>query len=151
MGAQPGKFAPWSAQLPGARTLVPGRALLVRGPRPHVRGASYVMRLDGAKRKLSFANTEPFQARQWYLPQDRAWDFWKQQQPDLPTVKVAVIDTGVDYGHPDLAGRIVGGRSFVRAPGSTTPPATARSSPALIAADPFNGVGMRASGSTSSS
>jgi len=114
VGAQPAKFEAVAAQLPGARTLVPGRALLVRGPRPHVRGASYVMRLDGAKRKLSFANTEPFHERQWYLPQDRAWDFWKEQQPELPTVKVAVVDTGVDYGHPDLAGRIVGGKSFVK-------------------------------------
>ena len=30
-----------------------------------------------------------------------------------PTVTVAVIDTGIDYNHPDLAGKFAGGRDFV--------------------------------------
>jgi subtilisin family serine protease len=33
--------------------------------------------------------------------------------PSLAPVKVAIVDTGVDGEHPDLAGRIVGARSFV--------------------------------------
>jgi subtilisin family serine protease len=32
--------------------------------------------------------------------------------PSLAPVKVAIVDTGVDGEHPDLAGRIVGARSF---------------------------------------
>ena len=61
---------------------------------------------------LAFPNTAPLAAHQWYLEQDRAWSFWPQQ-PSLKAVKVAVIDSGIDYGHPAFAGRIIGGRSFV--------------------------------------
>jgi len=60
----------------------------------------------------AFPNTEPFAAKQWYLTQDKAWDYWPAL-PQLPTVKVAVVDSGVDGSHPDLAGRIVAARSFV--------------------------------------
>ena len=60
----------------------------------------------------AFDNTEPLAAKQWYLTADRAWNYW-QTVPQLARVKVAVIDSGIDYGHPEFAGRIVGGRSFV--------------------------------------
>src|SRR5262249_7087312 len=60
-----------------------------------------------------FANTEPLPAKQWYLTADHAWDYWPTM-PQLAPVKVAVIDSGIDYGHPDFAGRIAAGRSFVR-------------------------------------
>jgi len=73
----------------------PANALLVQGARPSVHGASYVTRLDGAVRKVSFANTEPYQSKQWYLRQDRAWEFWPAP-PSLRGVKVAVIDSGID-------------------------------------------------------
>jgi subtilisin family serine protease len=57
-------------------------------------------------------NTEPFAAEQWYLTEDQAWSFWRQK-PKLATVKVAVLDTGIDAGHPEFAGRIAAGKSFV--------------------------------------
>jgi subtilisin family serine protease len=141
VGAPPGRFGQVAAQLPGARTLVPGRTLLVRGARPHVRGAAYVSRLDGAVRKVAFANTEPYQSRQWYLDQDRAWEFWPRA-PELPSVKVAVIDSGIDYGHPEFAGRVVGGRSFVGTPWQQDTDGHGTFVAGLIAADPFNGVGI---------
>ena len=59
-----------------------------------------------------FANNEPDGAQQWYLTQDNAWSYWPAP-PDLPTVKVAVIDTGIDASHPEFVGRIAAGRSFV--------------------------------------
>src|SRR5205814_10717523 len=61
---------------------------------------------------VAFSNTEPLAAEQWYLTQDQAWSYWTTQ-PTLATVKVAVIDSGIDYGHPEFAGRILAGRSFV--------------------------------------
>jgi subtilisin family serine protease len=63
-------------------------------------------------RQPQFANTEPFAAKQWYLTEDQAWSFWPRQ-PKLATVKVAVLDTGIDASHPEFIGRIAAGKSFV--------------------------------------
>ena len=52
----------------------------------------------------AFPNTEPLAAKQWYLTQDKAWDFWADGAAALTPVKVAVIDSGIDGAHPDLAG-----------------------------------------------
>ena len=52
---------------------------------------------------LAFDNTEPLAAKQWYLEQDNAWSFWPTP-PKLFPVSVAVIDSGIDGGHPDLIG-----------------------------------------------
>ncbi|HEY6961556.1 MAG TPA: S8 family serine peptidase [Gaiellaceae bacterium] len=60
----------------------------------------------------AFDNTEPLAAKQWYLTNDRAWDFWPAM-PQLFPVRVAVIDSGVDATNPDLTGRVVAARSFV--------------------------------------
>ena len=90
----------------------------------------------------AFPNAEPDAAEQWYLVQDRAWDHWPSP-PTLKTVKVAVIDSGIDYGHPDFAGQIAGGRSFV--PGSswkTDSNGHGTFVAGLIAASPFNGIGI---------
>jgi subtilisin family serine protease len=90
----------------------------------------------------AFANTEPFAAKQWYLTADHAWDYWPTM-PQLQPVKVAVIDSGIDYGHPDFAGRIAAGRSFV--PGSSWKEDTDGHGTFVageIAADPTNGVGI---------
>ena len=61
---------------------------------------------------LAFDNTEPLAAKQWYLEQDNAWSFW-QTPPKLFPIRVAVIDSGIDGGHPDLVGRVVAAKSFV--------------------------------------
>jgi subtilisin family serine protease len=63
----------------------------------------------------AFPNTEPDAAKQWYLTDVRAWDYWPTV-PQLYPVKVAVIDSGIDRGHPEFAGRIAAGRSFVGTP-----------------------------------
>jgi serine protease len=90
----------------------------------------------------AFPNSEPDAAEQWYLVQDKAWDHWSAP-PTLQTVKVAVIDSGIDYGHPDFAGQIAGGKSFV--PGSswkTDANGHGTFVAGLIAASPFNGIGI---------
>jgi subtilisin family serine protease len=60
----------------------------------------------------AFVPDDPLFAKQWHLTASRAFDVW-EVPPDLPRVRVAVVDSGVDGGHPDLKGRIVAQRSFV--------------------------------------
>jgi len=60
-----------------------------------------------------FAPNDALAFFQWYLPAIHAFDFW-DTLPALPHVRVAVIDSGIDASHPDFAGRIAGGASFVK-------------------------------------
>jgi subtilisin family serine protease len=90
---------------------------------------------------LAFANTEPLAPQQWYLDQDRAWSFWPDT-PALAPVKVAVIDSGIDYGHPEFAGRVVAGRSFVGGSWKRDTDGHGTFVAGLIAADPANGQGI---------
>jgi SpoIID/LytB domain protein len=60
----------------------------------------------------AFAPDDPLAAQQWYLARDHAFDFWPQL-PDLSPVLVGVVDTGIDLGHPEFAGKIALARSFV--------------------------------------
>jgi subtilisin family serine protease len=63
----------------------------------------------------AFTPTDTLAAREWNLAQDHAFDTWTDP-PDpaaFTPVRVALVDSGIDYGHPDLAGRVLAGRSFV--------------------------------------
>ncbi len=60
----------------------------------------------------AFSPTDPLAARQWYLAQDRPFDLWAEL-PILPSVKVGVVDSGIDLGHPEFAGKVAAARSFV--------------------------------------
>ena len=78
-----------------------------------VAGVRYVERID-ASRRIAFVPADPLFARQWYLPQIRAFDTWPAfPAPFNPRIRVAVIDSGIDATHPDLAPRIESGKSFV--------------------------------------
>jgi subtilisin family serine protease len=61
----------------------------------------------------AFAPTDPLSTKQWYLTQIHAFDFWPDLQPTLAPVRVAVVDSGLDLGHPEFAGRVALARSFV--------------------------------------
>jgi subtilisin family serine protease len=66
-----------------------------------------------ASARSLFATNDPLAPRQWYLQRDRAFDFWTAL-PQLAPVKVAVIDSGLDGGHPEFPpSRIAGAKSFV--------------------------------------
>ncbi len=60
----------------------------------------------------AFSPTDPLAARQWYLAANHVYDAWPQP-PLLTPVRIAVIDSGVDTSHPELAKHIVAARSFV--------------------------------------
>ena len=65
-------------------------------------------RVDGVARSSGHAPAarlrpdRPARYRQWYAVANRAYDAWPTLPPLAP-VRVAVIDSGVDLGHPDLA------------------------------------------------
>ncbi|MGH3063971.1 MAG: S8 family peptidase [Gaiellaceae bacterium] len=75
-------------------------------------GVAYVERLGVKGRALSFLPTDPMATRQWHLGAVQAFDAWLQR-PTLPSMRVAVIDSGIDAGHPEFAGRIYKAQSFV--------------------------------------
>jgi subtilisin family serine protease len=61
---------------------------------------------------LTAPPNDQYLARQWYLGRDHALDTFDAAK-QLFTVRVAVIDSGVDLGHPELKNRVVAHRSFV--------------------------------------
>jgi hypothetical protein len=77
-----------------------------------LRGVAYLERLDRVRR-LSFTPTDPLAKRQWYLDAINAFGFWPQLPAIRAPVYVAVIDSGIDASHPELATRIEDARSFV--------------------------------------
>ena len=77
-------------------------------------GVAYRERVTSSRR-LAFVPNDPLASRQWYLGAIRAFDRWAVH-PAQPPVRVAVIDSGIDAGHPEFAGRIAGMRSFVGTP-----------------------------------
>jgi subtilisin family serine protease len=60
----------------------------------------------------AFTPTNQYYAKQWYLGQDHAFDYWAAPPPFDP-VKVAVVDSGVDCSLPDFLGQIANSKSFV--------------------------------------
>jgi subtilisin family serine protease len=103
-------FGPVTRDLASLRVLIV-ESSSVRGVK-RIRGVRWVEWLGSHRRRVAFTPTDPLVPKQWYLPQDRAFDFWSEP-PILPPVKVAVIDSGIDVTHPDLASRIYLTRSFV--------------------------------------
>jgi subtilisin family serine protease len=102
------------AALPDGESLAPIPALVVqRRSAPRLRdlpGATYVERLGS--RRTAYAPNDVLAAKQWHLDFNRTFDFWDAPTP-LPAVRVAVIDSGIDGDHPDLAGKIADARTFV--------------------------------------
>jgi len=101
-----------------ASSLAPMPALVLRARHARgvarIPGVAYVERIRPTRR-LAFTPVDPFFSRQWYVAYDRAFDFWPEV-PFLPAARVAVIDSGIDLGHPELDEKIVDAKSFVRGP-----------------------------------
>jgi subtilisin family serine protease len=64
--------------------------------------------------RANFTPTDPLASRQYYLGQDHAFDAFGPELPVLNPVRVAVIDSGLDGGHPEFPrARIWQARSWV--------------------------------------
>jgi len=105
-----------------------------------VKGASWVERMRPLRR-LSFTPNDPLVNRQWYIGRIHAFDAWPQPIT-LPTVRVAVLDSGVDEGHQELQNQIVDGRSFVSSTWDTDTNGHGTFVAGEIAAALNNGVGI---------
>ena len=142
------ELAPLRAELEArglgrGESLAPLPAVIVDAPAAaSLRGlpaARYVERLG--VREPTYTPNDPFVAKQWYVTQNRAYDAWAATPP-LASTLVAVIDSGVDAGHPDLAGRIVDARTFVGGSAGVDKQGHGTFVAGLIAAQTDNGVGI---------
>jgi hypothetical protein len=75
--------------------------------------AAALLALVAAGTASAYAPGDPLASRQWYLTQDRTFDYWPVSPTGLLPVRVAVVDSGIDGRHPDLAGKVVAAKSFV--------------------------------------
>ena len=60
-----------------------------------------------------FVPTDPLAPKQYYLAQDHAFDAFPLELPVVNPVRVAIIDSGIDAGHPEFRSRIWLARSWV--------------------------------------
>jgi subtilisin family serine protease len=105
-------------------------------------GVTYVERVDGAKRRLAFVPNDPLFTRQWYLTHINAFEAWAQM-PSLPGAPtVAVLDSGIDGGHPEFRGRIIDAKSFIGGSAFGDKRGHGTFVAGLIAAATGNGVGI---------
>jgi hypothetical protein len=150
LGVQPGHSAKRVADRVEAFT---GRPVTVIGPfavavdaptargLSSLRGVSFVERLSSKHRRLAFTPNDPLVVRQWYLDRVRAFAAWPRV-PVFASVKVAVVDSGIDAGHPDLRDSIGSGQSFVGSPWRTDASGHGTFVAGQIAAAVNNGVGI---------
>ena len=127
----------------GIADLAPIPVLVVSAPRAvalrGVPGTRYVETLRS--RRAAFVPNDPFLTRQWYAAQNRAFDAWPEPPP-LASVRVAVIDSGIDGTHPELLGRIAASKSFVAGPATVDTQGHGTFVAGLIAARTNDGVGI---------
>ena len=122
------------APIPALVVSVPANVRLER-----IRGVRYAERL--ASRRPALTPTDPFVTRQWYLVQSHFYESWLTY-PAFESVPVAVIDSGVDASHPELAGKILDAKSFVGGSARVDSLGHGTFVAGLIAAGVDNGVGI---------
>jgi len=125
------------------RDLAPIPALVVASrERPSLRGVPGVRYVERVlTRHLAFTPTDPLVTRQWYLTQSRFYEPWITL-PSFESIPVAIIDSGVDTRHPDLADKVIGKKSFVGGSASDDTLGHGTFVAGIIAADVDNGIGI---------
>jgi subtilisin family serine protease len=104
-----------------------------------IRGIRYVEPI--LTRRLALTPTDPLASRQWYLTQSRFYETWLTL-PALEHVPVAIIDSGIDATHPELAGKILDTKSFVGGSAETDALGHGTFVAGIIAAGLNNGIGI---------
>jgi subtilisin family serine protease len=104
-----------------------------------IRGVRYVEPV--VTRHLAYTPTDPLVPKQWYLPFSGFYTPWVTL-PSFEPIPVAVIDSGVDAGHPDLAGKILDAKSFVGGSAKVDTFGHGTFVAGLIGAEHDNGIGI---------
>jgi hypothetical protein len=144
-GANPAEVAAAVERRTGNRPvrLSPIRALVTDLPAGvslrGIRGIRYVE--PAFSRRLALTPSDPLASKQWYIAKSRFYESWPTL-PALFNVRVAVIDSGVDSNHPELAKKISDSKSFVG--GSALQDASGHGTfvSGIIAAGLDNGIGI---------
>src|SRR6266542_757586 len=87
------------------------------------------------------APNDPGFTKQWSLAKI-SWDLAYGVVPISGSAKIAVLDTGVDASHPDLAGNVVGGQSFTGGSAGSDPNGHGTALAGIAAASTNNSTGM---------
>ena len=98
-------------------------AVLARDPAVAHVEADRVLRTSFTPNDSLFVTDPAFGVGQWGLRKaqvDRAWDVVRGSA----AITVAIVDTGIDAGHPDLTGAVLPGATFVSSPSSGCTPGT---------------------------
>ena len=92
----------------------------------------------------AFTPTDPLVPRQWYLTANHTYDTWPDP-PTLAPVRIAILDSGIDGGHPELASHVVAAKSFVGGSPLVDKEGHGTFVAGLIAAEVDDGVGIAGS------
>ena len=104
-----------------------------------IRGIRYVERL--VTRRVAYVPNDPLATKQWYLSYSGFYAPWITL-PSFESIPVAVIDSGIDASHPDLAGKILDAESFVGGSARTDTLGHGTFVAGLIGAGVNNGIGI---------
>ncbi|TAK21275.1 MAG: hypothetical protein EPO26_15195 [Chloroflexota bacterium] len=74
-------------------------------------------------RRAQVTPGDPFYAQQWALTRIEAPSAWDIQR-GVASVTIAVLDSGADLGHPDLAGKLLAGENTLGAGSAACPTTT---------------------------
>jgi hypothetical protein len=150
-GADPNAIAAEITARTGATTriLAPIPALVVRSStRPSLAGIAGIRYVEPViSRHLAYVPSDPLVQKQWYLAQSRFYEPWLTL-PSFEPVPVAIIDSGVDTSHPELANlpglprKILDTKSFVGGSPSDDTLGHGTFVAGIIAAGVDNGIGI---------
>jgi subtilisin family serine protease len=96
---------------------------------------------DGTNRLFGLPIVDPLAFREWYVARVEAGLAWSETL-GAPSVRIAVVDTGIDYTSPELAGRVTLGPDFGQSDSDPMDTIGHGTSVASIAAAADDGTGM---------